>query len=480
MAVYASYAPKNDKSLDYGASSVKGGTLYKGVQQKKISTPAPGYKATTVAATPKKTSSSKSSQSKSNSSKSSNKSSSKPVTSPYMSLPPASNPAYDFGQSTVPGMSPIETQPTGLLSSIKNMFITPVHAEGPGSNVRSTPTRMTAPTVSGNGYASKTNTSLGNQIFNPNEARNWQGFGPGRWLGLPEFGLIDQLTGNYGGVNAATGQRQGLTLNAPYNDPNYKTIKPTDTTVPQTKDTLSGAKDILGGTTGNLLSDLFGTGTSSSLTGSSTTNGLGTMDSLYADMLSANNKSTKNQQRALENQYNLYNDQIAQQEQTLNNQLTNARTDLGNQTDQAVQQTYEDANNTQRANRNVLRALGILGSSAAGEMLSKPLQQADKAASQLRTQYTSQMANLQSQYADLLGKIKADQRFQGQAKIDAIKQLQDAAKQTALGIQQSAIQYAQALQQQKQQTIVSLISAASQNSPATAQKYVQDLLSRQR
>lgn len=161
----------------------------------------------------------------------------------------------------------------------------------------------------------------------------------------------------------------------------------------------------------------------------------------------------------------------------LNNELSNFQTSV-NQQKAASTQNIQDqtsralssAQDVQKANRNTLRGLGILGSSAAGELLSKPLQQFDtekarlnqlgvQRINELDTSYNQALSQhqlaiqqLESQFNDLRGKIQNDLRFNDTQKSDAVAQATAAFQARATDIQNSLTQYQQTVAQQKAQT----------------------------
>jgi len=104
------------------------------------------------------------------------------------------------------------------------------------------------------------------------------------------------------------------------------------------------------------------------------------------------------------------------------------------------------AQDVTKGNRNILRALGILDSTAAGEALQKPMNEFAKQRFQLgqalttrlndiqtfldqkQTEAATAVKSLQDNYAQLIGQIKTDLRFNGRQRADAITQATAAAK----------------------------------------------------
>jgi len=165
------------------------------------------------------------------------------------------------------------------------------------------------------------------------------------------------------------------------------------------------------------------------------------------------------------------------------NTIANQRTQAQQSTDSQIEQAGNTARNTQRQNRNVLRALGILNSSAAGELMSKPLNQFDQIRGQLGIELQNRFTQLDdyldqrvaehqhayqsvvSQYNDLVGKIQSDLRFNERQRGDAVKAANAALSQRIYEIQQSAQQYQQAVDLQKQQ-YSSAANSLSQYNPS--------------
>lgn len=151
---------------------------------------------------------------------------------------------------------------------------------------------------------------------------------------------------------------------------------------------------------------------------------------------------------------------------TLTGALEGARGEVSRLSDQArgtfensVAEASDTAKSVQRKNRNVLRALGILGSSAAGELLSAPYNEFDKQRAGLREQLnyrtqeldnfliekTNEHANmvkdLEDRYAQLVGQIKSDIRFNEGERARALKGADAAARNRIAEIRNSLLNY---------------------------------------
>lgn len=118
------------------------------------------------------------------------------------------------------------------------------------------------------------------------------------------------------------------------------------------------------------------------------------------------------------------------------------------------------ARNTQKANRNALRALGILDSSAAGELLTKPMNEFDtqrndivmattKRISELddfmnqkTSEHTNLVSQLENQYLSMVNNIQTDLRFNGRQRADAIRAVNASlsSKLAEIGMAQQAYQ----------------------------------------
>lgn len=107
--------------------------------------------------------------------------------------------------------------------------------------------------------------------------------------------------------------------------------------------------------------------------------------------------------------------------------------------DTGIAEAASTAEATQRKNRNVLRSLGILGSSAAAELLSRPMNEFDKQRATLvqghqarvkqlddfliekTNEHASMLKDLEAQYAQLIEGINRDLRFNQKDKANAVK-----------------------------------------------------------
>ena len=152
---------------------------------------------------------------------------------------------------------------------------------------------------------------------------------------------------------------------------------------------------------------------------------------------------------ALQDQLGQSNRDLKDQLGTLNTQYANNLTAAEQSNEAAKQADLATAQNTQNTNRNVLRALGILNSSAAGEMLTKPFNEYDKQVGQLTNQLESwkneqlstltlQAQQLKSRYLTQIENIKRDLRFNDRQKSQAIAAANAAMAEQMATIKQQA------------------------------------------
>lgn len=125
--------------------------------------------------------------------------------------------------------------------------------------------------------------------------------------------------------------------------------------------------------------------------------------------------------------------------QDVNRTVDKARYNTQVNTEDQIRQAGSTARNTQLKNRQTLRALGILNSSFAGENLNAPMNQFDEQRAGLMQEgsrrlaelddfvttktdeHANLVAQLENQYAQLIGGIQTDMRFNERDRKDAIK-----------------------------------------------------------
>lgn len=165
------------------------------------------------------------------------------------------------------------------------------------------------------------------------------------------------------------------------------------------------------------------------------------------------------------------------------NQIGLSRTNAQNSTDQQIQQAGSIAKSSQQQNRNVLRALGIINSSAAGELLSKPINEFGKQRAQLQQalvgrfneldntldQATKEAANkkneILSNYTQLYNNIQNDLRFNDRQRVDALNSINAAASQHLADIQQSVLNYQNQVNLQKQNFAMQMAQISGYQNP---------------
>lgn len=122
------------------------------------------------------------------------------------------------------------------------------------------------------------------------------------------------------------------------------------------------------------------------------------------------------------------------------NQADTTKSNLYEQAESARQQGASAANQAEIKSRNVLRGLGILNSSAAGELLSRPATEYQKQAADVERQLSSGLKEIDdfvrmkteenalkvqqiiNQYTSLIGKIQTDLRFSDKERFAAQQQ----------------------------------------------------------
>jgi hypothetical protein len=280
----------------------------------------------------------------------------------------------------------------------------------------------------------------------------------GSW-GLPEFGVTEAIGNLFGAPRTAQGgsnlNLSGMASSTPtYNGPisspgvNYST-----------------GGSVLGGSTYK----------SPTLSSGGTTTSQPTYQDPYAGVTSSTQDEAAAQLQALNTEYDRNKSELEAQlaqagtarTQGLSslqgavdeygNLIKNQRTSAEQSAAKNIQSAGSAARQTQGKSRNILRALGILSSSAAGDILSRPmtefagqraeinqattarLQQLDDAFAQKTSEHANLVAQLESQYGDIVGRIQSDLRFSDRERADAI-----AAANSALLSRLSEIKMAQA------------------------------------
>lgn len=144
--------------------------------------------------------------------------------------------------------------------------------------------------------------------------------------------------------------------------------------------------------------------------------------------------------------------------------------------EKGIQSAGSTARQTQGKSRNVLRALGILSSSAAGDILNRPMtefgtqkaelqqgliqrnQELDDALAQKTAEHANLVKGLENQYAQIVGNIQRDLRFSDRERADAV-----AAAKAAVLSRLSEIRTAQANWQNEINAAKQGLSASTAN-----------------
>jgi len=185
---------------------------------------------------------------------------------------------------------------------------------------------------------------------------------------------------------------------------------------------------------------------------------------------------------------------LANQQAT--DQANSARLSAQTSTNDQINQAGDVAHQTQNQNRNILRALGIGGGTYAAELLSKPLNTYDQQRGQLNTalqqrsqqlddylngvtqQHAQAVSDLQNNYANLVGKIQSDLRFNDRQRNDALTAANAALQTNLANIQSSAQQYQQQVALMKQQLAQSAGTVTNYTNPTyDPSQFNADLLS---
>jgi len=320
----------------------------------------------------------------------------------------------------------------------------------------------------------------------------------GSWFGLPDFGVTERLSDIFQGPQTRTSQGGSNLLPSASNIINpypgnvlgtssqnkTSSVSPVSPSVNQSFQNMSYANPNTlssgggGGGGGSLLDQWKSLGNTGDLpVGWNGPSGGGS---------SAEDLARQQAQAELESaltEYDRYSEEAQAQKSSLGTQRTQSLSELASGYGQAETQaktskeeaigatakaknkalsTAEDVKNK---NRNVLRALGILSSSAAGEMLGKPMEEYASQAAELEqgliqrqatiddwlkqrlTEFTQAKTSIEQQYAELVGNIDRDLRFNDKQRLQAVKAAQVAAQQAVQQAQAQAQAYQQAAQQ---------------------------------
>lgn len=221
----------------------------------------------------------------------------------------------------------------------------------------------------------------------------------------------------------------------------------------------------------------------------------------YQDLLNSSQSQSAAELASLNTEYDRNAELARNQLSALENQRTNSLANLDNQRNYLLSQVgdqktqaYSDrdknintaaqaARNTQAKSRNMLRALGILNSSAAGDILSRPLNEFDQTKAeytQMAQQRVGELDNflnaktselaiavkeLEDNYANLASQIQTDLRFSDRERADAIRQANAALSQRMAEIKMAQQEYVQQVEAQKANIALSLAQAGQYSMP---------------
>jgi len=150
---------------------------------------------------------------------------------------------------------------------------------------------------------------------------------------------------------------------------------------------------------------------------------------------------------------------LSGQMDALGNQVGRQKEEAAQSRDQNIQQAGDTARQIQMQNRNMLRSLGILSSSAAGELLARPLNEfgnqramilqetqkrfnvLDDFLNEKTNEHKNAVESLQDNYARLIGQVQNDLRFNERERLDAVRSANAALGQRLAEIKQEQFNY---------------------------------------
>lgn len=305
----------------------------------------------------------------------------------------------------------------------------------------------------------------------------------GSWLGLPDFGLTEAVGGLFnrpqtyqGGSNivgsqpqpkAQTGQvLSGSTYNAnQYSSP----IGPTYSG-PQTNKNLSG------GGSPNPQDTFDQARDNATNTDQANLNRLLSQYDYNAERL-------QNQKGYLQTQKDDAFAQLGLEEEKLQTTVSGQKEESKSTISREIEEAANVANEVKRQNRNILRALGILSSTAAAEMLQNPANEFAKERGRLvelgvkrineLDDYLNQglreignaRTSVQNQFTNLVANIDADLRFNDRERASAIEQANAALNERLLQIDMAAIDFAKQTQMAQNSTLQQLNTITQYQQP---------------
>ena len=175
--------------------------------------------------------------------------------------------------------------------------------------------------------------------------------------------------------------------------------------------------------------------------------------------------------------------ELANQFSTFESGITQQQQQAETSRDKQIREARRTAQDVQLKNRNVLRGLGILNSTAAGELLNKPFNEFDRQRGDLvtatnarltqlgdvlnqeRSKHALQVQDIEARYTDLVGAIQRDLRFNERERASAIRDATAALQQRVADINTSFLSFQDAVQQQATQLNNQLASVSDPNLP---------------
>lgn len=303
----------------------------------------------------------------------------------------------------------------------------------------------------------------------------------GSWFGLPDFGVTEKLgsifnipTTSQGGSNLIGSNPSAQVLGQSTSSYNPVSYLPTSTWSSPARTTApSGGQQTLANVDNNPYAQL---GSAAGSQNDAELAGLNTQYDMYA-------AKAQNQlgDLAMQRQNTLAS--LGTQMEGVKSDITKQKTTATQNQEKQLKEAGNVARNTQRANRNSLRALGILDSSAAGELLSKPMNEfetqradivqatttrladLDNFLNQKTAEHSQLVSQLEQQYLSMVNGIQTDLRFNERQRKDAIDAVNASLsdKLAQIGLAQQS--YQNQVNAQKAQLAASLGQVSQWNAP---------------
>lgn len=326
--------------------------------------------------------------------------------------------------------------------------------------------------------------------LNYSPAKTGPGYGyHGAKDAAPNYSNATGGTGFASGVSPVGIPASGMTSQFQSNPSNYAPASSSGGGYSAPKQLSSLTDEAARGEFGMSLSDLLKSNTSAAEQARQAQ--LGQANSQY----DYNAEQLKNQLSGLDSQKQSGFNEIDTGLQGLLSQAGTSRESAQTNADQQVRQAGGIAKSTQQQNRNVLRSLGIINSSAAGELLTKPMNEFGQQRAQVQQQlgqrfkeldnYMDQSAkeaqnkkdSLLANYTQVFNNIQSDLRFNDRQRLDAVNQVNAAASQHLADIQTQMLNFQNQVTLQKQQFAMSMAQMGQYQDPTISSDYnLQNLL----